>query len=95
MILTILEAHVKEKYWQELPKIYRDLAIDKPEGLVQSYLAQDKKQLDVWRILTFWQSQEALDAMRATGRTPTGVAIFQRVQAEPTLQTFEIKQAKD
>jgi quinol monooxygenase YgiN len=92
MVLTILEAQVEKQYWQELPRAYAELATDKPEGLVRSYLAQNENQPELWRILTFWESQEALDAMRATGQTPTGIVIFQRVDATPEVKIYDIQQ---
>ncbi len=58
---------------------------------MQSFLIQNAKDEELWRILTVWQSQEALDAMRSSGETPRGVLIFRSAHAEPTLSIFKIE----
>ncbi len=92
MVMTILEAHVAKEYWSSLEQAYQQAAKFKDAGLVQSYLIHNIKEADLWRILTIWQSQEALDAMRSSGETPRGVLIFRSASAEPALSIFKIEQ---
>ncbi len=91
MVMTILEARVSFENWPALERAYSQaIELDEP-GLVQTFLIHNKKEPELWRILTVWQSQEALDAMRNSGETPRGVLIFREANAEPSLSVFEIK----
>jgi len=92
MVMTILEAHVSRENWTALEQTYRQSAQIKEPGLVQLFLIHHSKETDLWRILTVWQSQEALDAMRGSGETPRGVLMFRSTKAEPTLSVFQIAQ---
>ena len=93
MVITILEARVEEKDWQTLQATYKLMTQVVPPEIKISYLAQDQSDNSLWRILTIWENQEALDAMRASGQIPTGVAIFQKVQATPKLTVYDIQGA--
>jgi quinol monooxygenase YgiN len=90
MVMTILEARVSRENWQALEHVYQQGAQQREPGLVQSFLIHSKKEADLWRIVTIWSSQEALDAMRGTGETPRGVLMFRLAQAEPALSVYEI-----
>ena len=92
MVLTILEAHVSNQNWPALEEAYHLGTQYRDAGFVQTFLIHSKKDPELWRILTVWESQAALDAMRATGETPRGVMIFREASAEPTLSVFDISQ---
>jgi len=92
MVMTILEAHVSEENWAVLEKAYKQAIQQEEPGLVQTFLIHNSRETDLWRILTVWRSQEALDAMRKSGQTPTGVLIFQAARAEPVFSVYEIRQ---
>ena len=92
MVMTILEARVSKENWRVLQDAYQEAAHHREAGLEQSFLIQSKKEPDLWRILTVWHNQEALEAMRNTGETPRGVLMFREAQAEPTLSIFEVDQ---
>lgn len=89
-VMTILEARVSNENWAALEQAYQQAAQHHDAGLVQSFLTHNSKDSDLWRILTVWQSQEALDAMRNSGETPRGVLIFREAKAEPVLSVFKI-----
>jgi hypothetical protein len=91
--MTILEAEVEEKNWQLLQGTYKDMTSKMPSIIKATYLAQDQSNKSIWRIVTFWESQEALDSMRASGKTPTGVLIFQSAQANPILAIYDVHQS--
>ncbi len=92
MVMTILEAHVAKQNWPALEQAYRLGTQFRDPGLVETFLIQNKKDLELWRILTVWESQAALEAMRATGETPRGVQMFREASAEPALSVFNISQ---
>jgi quinol monooxygenase YgiN len=90
MVMTILEAAVDRENWQNLKDTFGKEVQKLDPGLVQTYLVQAKKDENIWRIITIWESQEALDRMRQSGETPRGVLMFRSAEAEPTLTIFNI-----
>lgn len=90
MVMTILEARVDRQYWQMLETIFKSKTKNLEPGLVRTDLVRSKTDETLWRIMTVWESQEALTAMRQSGETPTGVVIFQSANAQPTLSIFDI-----
>jgi hypothetical protein len=44
----------------------------------------------LWKILSVWKSREALDEMRNSGETPTGVLMFRSAGADPQLSIFDV-----
>ena len=55
----------------------------------QSFLVQDIADPTLWRIITLWESREALEEMRKQG-TPGGVLMFRSVGTEPELTIFGV-----
>jgi hypothetical protein len=92
MLMTILEAHVTKENWAALEQAYREGVRHKDLGVTQSFLVQGTNDPELWRIVTIWTSQAALDELRASGVTPRGVLMFRTAQAEPSLSIFEIAQ---
>ena len=90
MLMTILEARVLQDNWSALEDAFQLASQYKDAGLVQSFLVHSAREDDLWRIMTVWESREALNAMRATGETPRGVQIFRSANAETALSIFEI-----
>lgn len=92
MVMTILEARVSQENWAALEQAYQQGAQHRDPGLVQSFLIHSPKEDELWRILTVWQSREALEAMRKSNETPRGVLMFRSAKAEPVLSIFDIIQ---
>jgi quinol monooxygenase YgiN len=90
MVMTILEASVDRENWQVLEENYASAIKELEPGLVQTYLVQAQQDQNLWRIITVWESQEALTKMRESGQTPRGVIMFRAASAEPTLTVFQI-----
>src|SRR5207249_8966819 len=87
---TILEAHIPHALQADLRSAYRNAADEAfPPGLVRSSLLQATEDRTLWRIETFWESRDALDAMRGKG-TPRGLQIFRAAGAEPTLTVLDV-----
>ncbi len=89
-VMTELEAEVPAGKEATLEGAYSE-AIKSPEpGMVQTFLVRKGT---IYRIITVWESREALDAMRGKG-VPKGMLIFRAAGVEPTLTVFEIKNRK-
>ena len=71
-------------------EIYQEETRRLDDGIVRTMLAQSRDEPSLWRIMTVWRSMEDLLRMRASGKTPRGVVLFQKVGAQPSLQVFEI-----
>ena len=89
MVVTVLDAHVASERVADLQAAYAAATAGPfPPGLIRSTLLRDSKDLTHWRIETFWQSHDTLDAMRALGK-PRGVQIFEAAGATPALTVFD------
>jgi hypothetical protein len=91
MVMTMLEAQVAPERWDALRSSYESRARLPDSGaIVESFLIQGADDRGTWRIVTVWRDREALDAMRGSGETPTGVLIFRDADAEPHLTIFTV-----
>ena len=92
MVITMLEAHVSKENWSALENAYQTGTQHREVGLVHSFLIQSVKDVELWRIVTIWRSQEALEEMRRLTEIPRGVLMFRDANAEPVLSIFNIVQ---
>src|SRR5512135_2521688 len=90
MIMTVLEAHVREERWAELVAAYESGNQNLPRQMVQTLLAQDTGDPTLWRGISIWHSREALQEYRQSVETPGGVLMFRAAGAEPSLSIFEV-----
>jgi hypothetical protein len=91
MVMTVLEAQVAADRWDALRRSYEARARLPDSGaIVESFLIQGTDDGSTWCIVTVWRDQAALDTMRGSGETPTGVLIFRDADAEPRLTVFTI-----
>jgi quinol monooxygenase YgiN len=92
MVMTVLEAQVSKPNWPKLTEVYSERSQKLPPGLVQTFLVQSRDEKAVWRIVSVWESQHALDEMRRTTETPGGFLIFRAAGAEPKLGVYDVSQ---
>ena len=90
MVMTILEARVETDRWPALESAFTEATGHLDVGIAQTFLVHSVSDPPVWRIITVWESREALDAMRRTGETPRGVLMFRAAGAEPALSIFSV-----
>ncbi|MFT3893634.1 MAG: hypothetical protein QM730_18550 [Anaerolineales bacterium] len=90
MVITILEAHVEEMNWSVLQNDFKARTVELPPQMKQTFLLQDTADTTLWRIVSVWKSRDALNEMRNSGETPTGVLMFRNVGAEPKLSIFNV-----
>jgi len=94
MIVTMLEAQVVEESADELISSFRAGTDSLPTPIRESFLLRESG-TESWRIVTVWESQEALDGYQASVDTPGGVLMFRSVGAEPVLKVFETEAHAD
>src|SRR5689334_4867078 len=90
MVITILGAQVAPDKAAILEAAYKQAIERLDAGMRETFLLRDSKDSSVWRILTVWESRDALEAMRQSGQTPRGVLMFRAADAEPILSVFDV-----
>jgi len=66
MVITILEAQVDPEKASLLEGEFKRAVTQLEPGIVQSFLLCGSRDQNSWKIMTVWQSRQALDAMRQT-----------------------------
>ena len=92
MLVTILEARVTSERWRLLTASYRRGIKGLPLALLQTFLIQDTKNPNVWRIISEWRNRE--DYARFTGENDNEeccAAMFKAVGVVPTCRVFELR----
>ena len=90
VVATILEGQVAPERASHLRAAYSDAAAGPfPPGLLSSSLLRSASDPNVWRIQTYWASDDDLKRMRTAGK-PRGVQIFEAANAAPVLSIFEV-----
>lgn len=90
MVITILEAHIKAENRAAFQDDYKNRTAQLPAQMLQTFLLQDTADGTLWRIVSVWKNREALNEMRNSGETPTGVLMFRAAGAEPELSIFNV-----
>jgi len=94
VIMTILEAHVELNMVPALQTAYQNGFSHLPLGMIQTFLTQSVTDKTLWRIISIWESREALDEMLRSVETPEGVLMFRAAGAEePQRSVFDIAAA--
>lgn len=94
-VLTIIEASVEESNWNLLKDKY--ISVDRkalPPSLLNSQLIQDVSNPKIWRIVTTWESLQAMNTYRQSVDTPAWLLVFQSVGAQPKLVVTSIRVSK-
>jgi hypothetical protein len=60
-----------------------------PAGFIESSLLRAED--GTWRIVTVWESKDAVLAMRASGEPPAGPRMFAEAGAEPSLSMWDVE----
>ena len=92
-VMTIVEGRVSESKSKDFEAAYGALkggALS--PGLRMSFLARDTADSKFYRIITVWESREALDRMRSSGQVPAAIALFRSVGVEPQLRVHDVPQ---
>jgi heme-degrading monooxygenase HmoA len=90
MVITILEAQLDLDRGAILQASFKEAIQNLDEGIIQTFLLQNPRNLNQWCIETIWKSSEALNEMRKKEEPPKGVAMFREAGAEPKLSIFNV-----
>jgi len=90
MVITILEAQLDFDQAAILKDSFKKAIQNLDEGIIETFLLQNPKDLGQWCIETIWTSSEALNAMRKKEEPPKGVTLFREAGAEPKLTIFNV-----
>jgi hypothetical protein len=90
MVITILEAQVAPDKAAVREAAYKEGIERLDAGITQTCLVRSSKDSSVWRIITVWESHDALEQMRRSGETPRGVVMFHAADVEPTLSVCNV-----
>jgi heme-degrading monooxygenase HmoA len=89
MFVTIVEGAVQADREEDLRSAWEEVtAGTKPPGFIESSLLRTED--GTWRIVTVWESKEAVMAMRATGQPPA-LVVFERGGATPTVSMSTVE----
>jgi heme-degrading monooxygenase HmoA len=89
MFVTIVEAGVAPDRESALRSAWDTTShAAVPDGFIESSLLRAES--GVWRIVTVWESREAVLRMREAGRPPAFV-MFEQAGAEPALSTWTVE----
>jgi len=90
MVLVIMEAHVPPEQEETLTRAYAHVMRHRPGGVLQSMLTQDSHDPTLWRILTVWESHEALEAHYRSNTTMPSAFAFHLAGLVPVATSSEV-----
>ncbi|HEY7021736.1 MAG TPA: antibiotic biosynthesis monooxygenase [Ktedonobacterales bacterium] len=90
MTLVVMKAEVPREQWEALTRAFDEVMENRPDGIVESILAQDQHDPTLWRIITIWESQAALDAYSASYALIPGAQVFHLVGVTPIAMVNEV-----
>jgi heme-degrading monooxygenase HmoA len=92
VFVTVTEGRVALEREDDLRAAWEETA-SAPAGLIQSTLVRGED--GTWRIITFWESRDAVMAMRASGEPPA-LTMFHRAGSQPSVSMGTVeRQARE
>jgi heme-degrading monooxygenase HmoA len=89
MFVTMVEAAVETHREDDLRAAWDDTAGGAlPAGLIESLLLREKD--GVWRIVTVWDSEDAVAALRAAGKPPA-MEMFESAGSKPSASMWSVE----
>jgi hypothetical protein len=89
MFVTIVEGAVEAAREGDLRSAWEDKTVVLPAGLIESSLLRAED--GTWRIVTVWESKEAVMAMRASGEPPAAPIMFDRAGSHPSVSMWTVE----
>ena len=90
MVLVTMEAHVLQEQWDALARAFTHAMEHRPDGVLLSLLTHETHDPTLWRIMTAWESREALDAYYQSNTTLLGAYIFHVIGVVPVASLSEV-----
>lgn len=92
--ITVVEGRIAESKADVFEAAYRAVRdSDLPKGFRMSFLIRSASDPELYRIVTVWESRDALDRMRSSTKVPKAVALFSDAGVDPQVSIFEIRQS--
>jgi heme-degrading monooxygenase HmoA len=88
MFVTTVEGVVEAARQADLRSAWEDMSSSLPAGFIESFLLHGED--ETWRIVTVWESKEAVMALRASGQ-PTARTMFERAGSTASLSTWTVE----
>jgi heme-degrading monooxygenase HmoA len=88
LFVTIVEGVVEAAREDDLRSAWDETSAVLPVGFIESFLLRAED--GAWRIVTAWESKEAVMALRASGQ-PTARTMFERAGSEPSLSMWTVE----
>jgi len=88
--LVSMEARVAPELEEQLRRAYDHVMSHRPPGVVRSLLTRDVHESSIWRILTFWENHEALEAHYKSGALMPSAYVFYLIELTPVSRASEI-----
>jgi heme-degrading monooxygenase HmoA len=90
MYVTIVEGAVDSAREDDLRSAWEETTSQAlPDGFIESSLLRADD--GIWRIVTVWESEEAVMAMRASGERPAALVMFERAGSEPSVSMWTVE----
>ena len=89
MFVTIVEGAVEAMREGDLRSAWKDKTAILPAGFIESSLL--RAETGTWRIVTVWESKEAVMAMRASGEPPAALLMFEQAGSKPSVSMWTVE----
>ena len=90
MFVTIVEGTVEADREDDMRSAWQDTTAGPlPAGFIESSLLRTEG--GTWRIVSVWESKEAVVAMRASGEPPGALVIFGRAGSSPSVSMWTVE----
>jgi heme-degrading monooxygenase HmoA len=90
MFVTIVEGVLHPRREDDLRSAWEHRPSELPAGFIESFLLRGENAA-TWRIVTVWESREAVMAMRASGEPPAALVMFEQAGAEPIASFWSVE----
>ena len=89
MFVTIVDGVVESAHESDLRSAWEERTASLPAGLIESSLLRAEN--GAWRIVTVWESREAVMAMRASGEPPAALIMFEQAGSKPSVSMWTVE----
>lgn len=89
MFVTIVEGAVETAREDDLRSAWENKPTPLPAGFIESSLLRSED--GTWRIVTVWESSDAVAAMRASGEPPAAPMMFRHAGSEPSVSMWTVE----
>jgi heme-degrading monooxygenase HmoA len=89
LFVTIVEGVVEAAREGDLRSAWADKTAALPAGFIESSLLRAEN--GTWRIVTVWESQEAVMAMRVSGEPPAALIMFEQAGSKPSVSMWTVE----